>query len=331
MSRVPQDYGRPQSRRGKYDQPAQQKQDAQSWTEQDAARTSPAPPEQSRASSSEITDLFAELDELIGLPRVKDEMHQLMSFVHVQEMRRADGLGSTDMSLHSVYLGSPGTGKTTVARIYAKMLRELGLLSKGHLVEVDRAGLIAGYVGQTTVKTNAKIDEALGGVLFIDEAYALLPRDGRSIDFGEEAIAVLTKRMEDHRNDLAVVVAGYTEPMRAFLESNPGLKSRFLNTLHFEDYTPDQLREIFLGFCRRENYEIDEDAMRVIDEMIGDAHAARSPSFGNARFCRNLFQQLIRRHAVRIGPQRKTRTRSELMLITREDAAALRANSNWMQ
>lgn len=322
MSRVPPDYGRPESRRGKYDKPAQALAETQSWT---ASST-----EEARAKNESVEALFAQLDALVGLPRVKDELRQLMSFVHVQEMRRAGGLGTADMSLHSVYLGSPGTGKTTVARLYAKMLRELGLLSKGHLVETDRAGLIAGYVGQTTVKTNAKIDEALGGVLFIDEAYALLSKDGRSIDFGEEAIAVLTKRMEDHRDDLAVVVAGYTDPMHSFLESNPGLKSRFLNTLHFEDYTPEQLREIFLGFCRSENYEIADDALRLIQEMIDDAHAARSPSFGNARFCRNLFQQLIRRHAMRIGPGRRKLTRKELMLITHEDAAALRASSHWM-
>jgi stage V sporulation protein K len=324
MARVPENYGRPQWRRGKYDKPTQPQPVSQSWTAYGAAANA-ASQGVAQPTGAEIDALFEELGALVGLQRVKDEMYQLMSFVRVQEMRRADGLGAADMSLHTVYLGGPGTGKTTVARIYAQMLRALGLLSKGHLIETDRAGLIAGHVGQTALKTNAKVDEALGGVLFIDEAYALLPQDGRSIDFGEEAIAVLVKRMEDHRDDLAVVVAGYTDPMRHFLDSNPGLKSRFLNTLHFDDYGPQQLREIFLRLCRRESYEIEDAAMRIVDEMIVDAHVARGRNFGNARFCRNLFQQLIRRHAARIGPARRTSTRKELMLITADDAAALRA------
>ena len=336
MGRVPEHYGKPKPPVSQYNVPARQQPATQSWTAYGAVvGTSP---EGKSAGQSEVREApgtvethFETLNRMVGLQRVKDEMSQLIRFVRVQEMRRVGGLGTAGMSLHSVYMGAPGTGKTTVARIYAQMLRELGLLSKGHLVEIDRAGLIAGYVGQTTVKTNQVIDEALGGMLFIDEAYALVPSDSQRNDFGEEAVAVLTKRMEDHRSDLAVIVAGYTEPMRHFLESNPGLKSRFLNVLHFEDYDPGQLREIFLSFCAQERYVVGDDALRGIDEMIFDAHIARSPSFGNARFCRNLFQQLIRRHAGRIGGLQRQPTQDELMLITIDDVAALRSDPHWME
>ncbi|MCX6018038.1 MAG: AAA family ATPase [Chloroflexi bacterium] len=332
MGRVPDDYGSPKLRAGKYALPEQQQAEVQSWIAYGAERAPAVVPVAASqpAAGESVEALFDELNQLVGLQRTKDEMAELIRFVRVQEMRRAGGLGSTEMSLHTVYVGAPGTGKTTVARIYARMLNALGLLSKGHLVETDRAGLIAGYVGQTTVKTNAKIDEALGGVLFIDEAYALTSSDGRT-DFGEEAIAVLIKRMEDHRSDLAVIVAGYTEPMRGFLESNPGLKSRFLNFMHFDDYDPTQLSEILVGFCHREHYDLDAGARAMLDEMLTDAHIARSRSFGNARFCRNLFQHLIRRHAARIGGLSRRPTQDELMLITTDDAATLRSDPHWME
>ena len=183
--------------------------------------------------------MFEELNQLTGLERVKEGFRQLIQFVKIQNMRQQQGLGATELSLHTVYYGSPGTGKTTVARIYGKMLKALGLLEKGHLVETDRAGLVANYVGQTANKTEEKINEAMGGILFIDEAYFLYKSEqAAGWDYGSEAIEVLMKRMEDNRNNLAVIVAGYPGPMDAFLNSNEGFKSRFVNYVHLKTTPP---------------------------------------------------------------------------------------------
>lgn len=197
----------------------------------------------------DIKDLQAELDSYIGLQTVKEEVHNLINMASVYQLRRQHGLPTTDMSLHLVFTGNPGTGKTMMARMMARIYRSLDILSRGQLVEVDRSGLVAGYVGQTALKTQKVIEKAMGGVLFIDEAYAL---NGKSEnDFGQEAIDTVLKAMEDHRDDLVVIVAGYTDLMDKFIHSNPGLESRFNRFLLFEDYTADEMVQIFDMQCKR--------------------------------------------------------------------------------
>lgn len=275
--------------------------------------------------SGEIEDVAAlgvlleELDQMIGLERVKSEVRSLIQYVRVQEMRRARGISESRMALHSVFYGSPGTGKTTVARLYGRMLKTLGLLSSGHLIETDRSGLVANYIGQTATKTDRKVEEALGGVLFIDEAYALSRGEHAQWDFGSEAIEVLVKRMEDHRDDLVVIAAGYHEPMSQFLGSNEGLRSRFSTYIHFDDFSPHEMLEIFRLFCRRENYELDEDAADMALAAIEYQYAKRDRSFGNARSVRNLFEMVIRNHALRVGLTKAEPTMNDLRLITAED------------
>lgn len=274
-------------------------------------------------SEQTLDKLFAELNSMIGLGQVKQEVRQLIQFVRVQEMRQTMGLGTMDLSLHSVFYGSPGTGKTTVARIYGKMLKAMGLLKQGHLVETDRAGLVANYVGQTANKTDEKISEAIGGVLFIDEAYSLHKGEHSQWDYGSEAIEVLMKRMEDNRNNLAVIVAGYPEPMDNFLNSNEGFKSRFVNYVHFEDYTPDELTEIFTSFCNQKNYSLSPNALELAAIVIESAHTTRDKSFGNARFCRNLFEKIIRNQALRIGETIARPTEIQLKTIEGQDVYPL--------
>ena len=194
------------------------------------------------AEAEEETDPMEELDALIGLQAIKHDVKELIAYVKVQKLREESGLKSVPASLHLVFTGNPGTGKTTVARIIAKLYKQIGVLSSGQLVEVDRSGLVAGYVGQTALKTQQKIEEAMGGILFIDEAYALA-KEGN--DFGQEAVDTVLKAMEDNRSDFVVIVAGYTEPMERFIESNPGLKSRFNKYIEFADYTMEELTAIF--------------------------------------------------------------------------------------
>lgn len=270
-------------------------------------------------SHPELEQLFAELNSLTGLDRVKSEVRQLIQFVKIQDMRQKKGLGATALSLHSVFYGSPGTGKTTVARIYGKMLKALGLLKQGHLVETDRAGLVANYVGQTANKTDEKIKEAIGGVLFIDEAYSLYKGEHAQWDYGSESIEILMKRMEDNRDNLAIIVAGYPEPMDNFLKSNEGFKSRFVNYVHFEDYTPEELTQIFMSVCNQNNYSLTTNALELAKIAIESAHATQDKSFGNARFCRNLFEKIIRNQALRIGETVIRPTESQLRTIEGQD------------
>lgn len=271
----------------------------------------------------ELENLFAELNSLTGLERVKSEVRQLIQFVKIQDMRQKRGLGATNLSLHSVFYGSPGTGKTTVARIYGKMLKSLGLLKQGHLVETDRTGLVANYVGQTANKTDEKVKEAIGGVLFIDEAYSLYKGEHAQWDYGSEAIEVLMKRMEDNRNNLAIIVAGYPEPMDIFLNSNEGFKSRFVNYVYFEDYTPEELTKIFISFCNENNYTLSTNAIDLAKIAIESAHARKEKSFGNARFCRNLFEKIIRNQALRIGETVTRPTEAQLRAIEGQDVYPL--------
>ena len=270
-----------------------------------------------------MDSLFNELNSLIGLQKVKAQVRELTQYVRVQEMRRQKGLGVTNLSLHSVFHGSPGTGKTIVARIYSKMLKAMGLLSKGHFVETDRAGLVGNYIGQTANKTDEKIKEALGGVLFIDEAYALYKGEHAQSDYGSEAIEVLMKRMEDNRNDFAVIVAGYPAPMVEFLNSNEGFKSRFVNTIDFEDYSPDELMQIFSLLCSQNNYSPKKDAIELVKIIIESSHANRDKRFGNARDIRNKFEKIIKNQALRIGETMIHPTNDQLQVIEPEDVYPL--------
>jgi nicotinamide riboside kinase len=246
-----------------------------------------------------LDDLLKELDELVGLDRVKADVRQLINFLKVQKMREEKGMSALPVSRHLVFYGNPGTGKTTIARLLAQVYRTLEVLSRGHLIESDRADLVAGYVGQTALKVKDVVNKALGGVLFIDEAYALNP-EGRGNDFGNEAVETLLKMMEDHRHDFIVIVAGYTEKMDDFISSNPGLRSRFNKFLHFEDYTPEQLVEIFKGFSRKAEFKLSERAEQKLLEMFKFLNLLRDESFGNARTARNLFEMTISKQANRI-------------------------------
>lgn len=279
-----------------------------------------APAEQPAPPPEKIEDLQAELDGYIGLTAVKKEVKNLIDLATVHQLRKDHGLPVADLSLHMVFSGNPGTGKTTVARLMARIYHSLGILSKGHLVEVDRSGLVAGYVGQTAIKTGKVIDAALGGVLFIDEAYAL---NGRAEnDFGQEAIDTLLKAMEDHRDDLVVIVAGYDGLMDDFVHSNPGLESRFNRFLHFEDYTPEELLAIFDIQCKKGCYQPEEETRRLVREFIAEENAD-SIAFGNARGVRNIFERLLVNQANRLAAM-ETVSRDDLMKITPRDVRAAR-------
>ena len=262
-----------------------------------------------------IEDLRAELDSYIGLAEIKREVNNLINMATVFKRRQENDLPTTDFSLHMVFTGNPGTGKTMIARLMARIYHSLAILSKGQLVEVDRSGLVAGYVGQTAIKTQKVIQSALGGVLFIDEAYAL---NGRSEnDFGQEAIDTILKAMEDHRDDLVVIVAGYDELMDKFIHSNPGLESRFNRYLHFDDYTTDEMIGIFKLQCKKGCYTMAEGTEELVREFIEDENGD-GISFGNARGVRNIFEQILTEQANRLAAM-DTFTREDLMMIRPED------------
>ena len=261
-----------------------------------------------------IEDLLAELDGYVGMDAIKEEVRSLINMVQVYKLRRENDLPTTDMSLHMVFSGNPGTGKTTVARIMARIYHSLDILSRGQLVEVDRSGLVAGYVGQTALKTQKVIEKAMGGVLFIDEAYAL---NGKSEnDFGQEAIDTILKAMEDHRDDLVVIVAGYTELMDRFIHSNPGLESRFNRFLMFEDYTPEQMVAIFKMQCKKGCYVLAEGTEELVRDFIAEESA--DDSFGNARGVRNLFEHILVAQNNRLAKMEQV-TRDDLMQILPDD------------
>lgn len=246
-----------------------------------------------------LEKVMQELNSLIGLDEVKKGIHDLINFLKVSKMRTDKELPKMDISLHSVFLGPPGTGKTTIARLLGRIFKHLDYLSKGQLVETDRAGMVAGYVGQTAIKVDQLINESKGGVLFIDEAYSLTPMDNTR-DFGSEAIDTLIKRMEDHREDLVIIAAGYTEPMKFFIESNPGLRSRFNRYYKFDHFYPAQLLEIFHSFCRKYNFNTTEEANEKLSDTFELLYEKRDEGFGNARVVRNLFEICLQNQANRI-------------------------------
>lgn len=248
-----------------------------------------------------LTEIQADLDALVGLASVKEQIASQLTFLQVQARRKEHGLSDVPTSQHLVFKGNPGTGKTTVARLLAEMYGSIGLLEKGHLVEVDRAGLVGEYVGHTASKTNRAVKKALDGVLFIDEAYALTPQGALRAgnDFGAEAVETLLKRMEDHRERLVVVVAGYPKLMEAFLESNPGLRSRFAREIEFPDYTTLELVEITHSLASDADYQLSKACGPALEAIFSGVE--RKEGFGNARYARTLFEQALNRHAVRLA------------------------------
>ncbi len=272
--------------------------------------------EEAEREKPDFDTLMAQLDELVGLEDIKKDVKSLMNLIKVRKLRAEAELPCPPLSLHLVFLGNPGTGKTTVARILAGLYAAIGVLSKGQLVETDRSGLVAGYVGQTALKTQEVIQSALGGVLFIDEAYSL--SSGGENDFGREAIETLLKAMEDHRDDLIVIVAGYTNLMEGFINSNPGLQSRFNKYFYFDDYTGEQLIRIFEGMCKKNGYALDDEARETAVEFFNQLYENRDENFGNARDARNLFEDMVVRQADRLSGEENP-DKEALMRITKAD------------
>ena len=264
-----------------------------------------------------LEKVLEELNKLIGLENVKQDVTELINLLEIQKKRSTQGLKNIEITLHTVFLGPPGTGKTTVARLLSRIFRHLGFLSKGQLYETDREGMIAGFVGQTATKVDKAVQESLGGVLFIDEAYALTANSFGN-DYGAEAVNTLLKRMEDHREDLAVVVAGYDEPMKIFIESNPGLRSRFNRFFTFEHFKPEQLMLVFESCCKNADFVLNDDAKEKLSDTFELLYSKKDEGFGNARVVRNLFEKCVQNQANRIVKIKKI-TPKILKTLSEED------------
>lgn len=263
-----------------------------------------------------VEEVFLELDRLVGLHEVKETLREIAAYVQIQKQRQQEGLFSEAMTLHMVFKGGPGTGKTTVARLAGKLFKELGVLSKGHLVEVDRAHLVGEYIGHTAQRTKEQLKKAAGGILFVDEAYALAR--GGERDFGKEAIDMLVKYMEDWREDLIVILAGYTQEMDLFMASNPGLKSRFPLQIEFPDYTIVELLAIARLMLDQRQYQLEEEAWDELERILRRAILTGQAKTGNARLVRNIIEKAMRRQAVRLVKEPRI-SREELMLLRKED------------
>ena len=267
--------------------------------------------------SKSLTELLLDLNKLIGLESVKEKVQDLMAYQKVQKMRMNNNLHSQKNTLHLAFTGNPGTGKTTVARIVGRIYKKLGLLSQGHFIEVSRTDLIAGYQGQTALKVKSVIERAKGGVLFIDEAYSITENE-QSDSYGKECLTELTKALEDYREDLVVIVAGYTKPMYQFFESNPGLKSRFNTFIEFDDYDADELLEILLSICLSNDYILTEDLKKKVYFYFVEQLDKKADDFANGRVVRNIYDDLVMNHARRTAKLNKP-TKEDLSIIILED------------